>query len=130
MVYSPPDSPARSNTMRLTRLERAQQRRVLDLEIHGHRRPLQARDRPVRERHAGVGRIHRLDRALAAMRRGRSAGGRRAGLGLALLVRLSRLSAPWPKPLNAALRLLSASIRKFALTTTFSPALTPSSTSM
>src|SRR3990172_2036888 len=68
----------------LARFERTQQRCILDLEIHGHRRPLQAGDRAVRERYAGFGRSHRFHPALAAMRRRRRAGGGRSGSNLAL----------------------------------------------
>src|SRR3972149_3061248 len=68
----------------LARFERTQQRCILDLEIHGHRRPLQAGDRAVRECYAGLGRSHRFHRALAAMCRRRRAGGGRSGSNLAL----------------------------------------------
>src|SRR5512133_1362348 len=72
----------------LARFERAQQRSVLDLEVHGHGRPFQAGDRSVREGHAGVGRIQGLDPALAAMRRGRTTGGGCNRLGRACRLRL------------------------------------------
>src|ERR1035441_6901198 len=55
----------------LSRSEGSQQRRILDFEIHGHRRPLEAGDRAMGERHARLRQVHGFDSALALVRHGR-----------------------------------------------------------
>ena len=69
--------------------------------VHRHRRPLQARDRTVGEGDGAAGASHRCRPTLPCAWCGSAA---------------ARFGCPrrWPKPPSAALRLLSASIRKFA----------------
>jgi hypothetical protein len=119
----------------LAGLQPLQQRRVRGLELHRHRRPLQRRDRAVVEAQRAGLEVDAVDGAFGLVadhgrcRHSGCPGATGAGAGAApdaaASVPFAGLPCPAcpPRPPTTAFRLLSASIRKFAATTTCSPSL-------